>query len=139
GVTRRAVWEFGVGMEAGDQRIRPGSMARVPGSDDPASAVGGTGLDIWAGKEFIVVRLLIEALRAFEHDAILHAQIAQCFLGAIGEPKLHVDGSGGGYHFGAKNDFVRQLSLESERAVRAAVPFQSFEFDLLSRPEGGDV
>src|SRR5207247_4367738 len=71
GFTRRAVRELRVGMEAGHRRIGPGSMARFPGRDDPASAVGGTARDVRAGKNFIVVRLLFEALRAFEHDAIL--------------------------------------------------------------------
>src|SRR5436190_4852646 len=46
---------------------------------------------------------------------------------------------GGGDNRGPKDDSVRKLSLESERTVRAVVPFESFEFDLLSSPEGGDV
>src|SRR6058998_1378317 len=132
---RRAIRELRVGMEAWHRRIGPGSMARVPGSDNPASAVGGTASGVRAGKNFVVVRLPLEALCAFEHNAILHAQIAQCFLGAVGEPKLHADGMGRGDDFGSKDDSVGQLSLDSERAVRAAVPFQSFEFDLLSSPD----
>src|SRR5439155_17321154 len=40
GFTRRAVRKLRVGVEAWHRRIRPGSMARVPGSDDPAFAVG---------------------------------------------------------------------------------------------------
>src|SRR5438128_3543335 len=55
GFTRRAVRELRVGMEAGHRRIGPRSMARVPGSDDPAPAVGGTARDVGAGKDFIVV------------------------------------------------------------------------------------
>src|SRR5207245_10710894 len=54
--TRRAVRELRVGMEAWHRRIRPGSMARVPGSDDPSSAVGGTASDVRAGENLIVVR-----------------------------------------------------------------------------------
>src|SRR6266516_7133501 len=60
GFARRAVRELRVGMEAGHRRVRPGPMARVPGSDDPASAVGGTACGIRVGKNFVVVRLLLE-------------------------------------------------------------------------------
>src|SRR5207245_7704559 len=51
--TRRAVRELRVGMEAWHRRIRPGSMARVTGSDDPAPAVGGTASRVRVGKNFV--------------------------------------------------------------------------------------
>ena len=40
GFAGKAIWERRVGVEAGDGRVFPGSMKRLPAGDDPALAVG---------------------------------------------------------------------------------------------------
>ena len=108
-------------------------MARLPRRDDPAFAINGAASHVWTGKNFVVVRLLVKTPRAFEHDAILHAQIAQGFLRAVRQPEFHAHRIGRRDNLRAKNNAVGQAALNVKRAAGATIPFQPFEFNLLLR------
>ena len=81
GFAGKAIWERGVGVEAGDRRVFPGSMKRLPAGDDPALAVA---VAVAAGHptaidDLVGVDALVEAGQALEHHAHLRPQAGDFF------------------------------------------------------------
>ena len=126
-------------MEAGAGRVGPGAVAGVPGGDDPAFAVGGSAGDVRIREDLVVVGLLGEVRRAFEHHAVLHAQVAEAFLAAVGQPHLHTHHVLTRAHVRAEDDAVRQASLHAQRSVGVAFPLERFQGHALLGPHRVDV
>src|SRR5439155_18206464 len=74
GLAGRAIRELRIGMQARYLRIRPGAVARFPRRENPALAVRRATGHVRTGQDLVVVGLLAEVFRAFQHDAILHPQ-----------------------------------------------------------------
>jgi len=136
---RRAVGEFRVGMHAWHRRICPRSMTRFPRRDDPAFSIGRAAGDIRSFKNLVVVGLPVKAPGAFEHDAILHPQIAQGVLRAVRQPELHAHRVCGWRDSRAKGNAVGQPTLDVKPAVGTPIPFEPLEIELLLRPNGWNV
>src|SRR6185437_7696333 len=96
-----------------------------PGRDDPATAVVRAAGNVRIGQYLVRVCLRVEAGRALEHDAILHAQIAQRFTGAVSEPHFHAHTVGAGPDARSESNSIGQHAFEIKGAVHAAVPFEA--------------
>ena len=79
GFAGKAIWERGVGVEAGDRRVFPGSMKRLPAGDDPALPVGVAAGHPTAIDDLVGVDALVEAGQALEHYAHLRPQAGEFF------------------------------------------------------------
>src|SRR5262245_23949570 len=66
-----AIRERRVGMQAWTLLVSPRTVDRFPGGDDPSHFVRRMTCHIGTGDHFIVVRLLLESLGAFQHRAHL--------------------------------------------------------------------
>src|SRR5262249_61701279 len=112
GLTRQAVGDLRVGLQARAGRIAPPPGARRPARDDPAPAglvtAGGKGL----GKDLVVVRALVAPPPSLEHHARLHLKARQLLVRAVGNPQLHSHTVSPGHDFQSKRHLVRQSSLD---------------------------
>ena len=79
GFAGKAIRERGGGVEAGDRRVFPGSMKRLPAGDDPALSLGVAAGHPVAIYDFVGMDALIKARQALEHHAHLCPQAGQCF------------------------------------------------------------
>ena len=79
GFAGKAIRERGVGVEAGDRRVFPGSMKRLPAGDDPPLTAGVVAGDPTAVDNFIGMDALVEAGQALEHYAHLRPQAGEFF------------------------------------------------------------
>ena len=132
------VGEFGVGMDAGDGRVGPSAVVGRPCCDDPIRAAGRAGGGEGRAENFVFVRLFDETFGPFEHDAILDAQVGECFGGAVVEPHFHEDGVARGADMRAETDAVREGAFHLVIAVGEAGPFELLEGRVIG-PDGRNV
>ena len=97
-----AIGEFGVGVQARARRICPCAIDWLPGTDDPARFVGRRSNCVSRDKLLVVIGLLIESFRAFEHYAVLNSQIAELCICSVLQPHRHFNVVGQGSCCGAE-------------------------------------
>src|SRR5262249_24801119 len=89
GLSRRAVGELRVGVQAGARGVRPRTVAWLPGGDDPLVPRLITDRNIGLAEDLVVVGLFLEACRALEHHAVLYPQVGEHLLRAVRQPQFH--------------------------------------------------
>ena len=114
GFAGKAIWERGVGVEAGDGWVEPGAMDGGPAGDDPAFALGIAAGGPVADFYFVGGDALVEFWRALEHHTHLRAQFGEFIGRAIANPHFHFHDILLRNHGAAECDAVGECALHAE-------------------------